>query len=162
MQPCLGNEMEASFRSKSTILAIISSCESLDHWYHTLPNGLPLAFSSMIYSAPTAFDESEDDAYMRGIWRSRASHSCIIFVNRCNSDNQRMCYSLLTKWRVATSDAVVKNLGPALGLGIFAKISIPSSIVRRNALLNWPSTHFKTLTPAFARKQLANNGTESN
>jgi hypothetical protein len=55
--------------------------------------------------------------------------------------------TLLTKFRVATSDAVVKNADPAFGLGIFARTSAPLSIVIMNALLNWPSMHFSTFTP---------------
>lgn len=49
---------------------------------------------------------------------------------------------------MATSDAVVKNAGPALGLGSFTKTSLLLSIVKSNALLNCPSTHFSTFTPA--------------
>ena len=52
-----------------------------------------------------------------------------------------------TNARVATSEAIVWNGEPALGLGIFARTSIPLSIVSMNALLNWPSMHFKTLVP---------------
>lgn len=52
--------------------------------------------------------------------------------------------------RVATSDAVVSMDVPAFGHGIFAIASLPSSIVRRNALLKFPSifimhTHFVAL-----------------
>jgi hypothetical protein len=42
-------------------------------------------------------------------------------------------------FRTATSDAVVYFGGPAIGNGIFAMISLPSSLRRSSALLNPPS-----------------------
>ena len=53
---------------------------------------------------------------------------------------------LRTKFMVATSLAVVKWGSPALGFGSLAMTSLPSSMVSRNTLLNWPSDIFRTFT----------------
>lgn len=54
---------------------------------------------------------------------------------------------VLTKVRVATSDAVVTYAGPALGLGSLANTSTPLFIVSSKALLLRPSRHLNIWTP---------------
>jgi hypothetical protein len=54
-----------------------------------------------------------------------------------------------TNFRVATSDAVIKNAGPAHGLGSLAMTSEPLSIVSIYALLFSPSLHLSTCVPSF-------------
>ena len=59
-----------------------------------------------------------------------------------------------TNRRVATSEAVVKNLGPAFGFGSLAKISRPLSKVKTKALLYWPSRHLRTLLPSTKQRSV--------
>lgn len=91
----------------------------------------------IIYSVPTGFVGSELQAYTSGTridrWDRTRPSAYKHAENRWN-------LGTIQNFNVATSDAVVSNRGPAFGQGIFAITSLPSSIVRRKALLKFPSS----------------------
>lgn len=74
-QPCFEKLKEVRVFSNLTICSMICNFDSRGHSCHTLPNLIPLAFCSMIYSAPTGLAGSADHARTLGTGRSAISRS---------------------------------------------------------------------------------------
>lgn len=83
-QPCFENLKQVRVFSNLAICSMIRNFGSRGHSCHTLPNLIPLAFCSMIYSAPTGLAGSADHARTLGTGRLAISRS----YEKAQSDSQ--------------------------------------------------------------------------